>query len=177
MGSIQTSLWLKDIPLESDQSFILQQSALYTTRLQKFAGAIVPKDVYYDPQYQVVNAYLPVDIDVSQSHKVGWSAKRHTDAEVLTPEMLEVYIVLTFFGKIPKERPIHRNGTPVTGEQELYHILFPGSWAILLWQKWLCLWYQTRQVLRRNPLYPQGLIQVAHQNLTEVFEESMYNVS
>ena len=177
MGTIKTDLWLRDIPLESEQSFVLQQSALYTTRLQKFAGAIVPKDLYYDPQYQVVNAYLPVDIDVSRSHKVGWSAKRHTDAEALTPEMLEVYIVLTFFGRIPKKRPIQRNGIPIAGEQELYHILFPGSWAILLWQKWLCLWYQTRQVLRRNPLYPQGLIQATHQNLTEVFEESIYNVS
>ena len=144
---------------------------MYARQFEKFAGSIVPNHGYLQnltaqgKQYQIFHAALPVDVDLSACHKFLWSA-RHGDItlRVDQPDTLEVFIVLTCVQRT-KEQVKQGN---LFCEEKVCDILFPGSWALSVWRKYLCLWYKNIPILQRNPLLPKGLLFADHRNLTEV---------
>ena len=173
MGAItyQDSVYVtKTIPLESNVSLFLKNSLRYANRAHRYAGAIVPNDVYPQtvptPQGAVFlcHAILPVSVDVSRVHKWLWSARNGSPQLPRSPDDLEAFAVLTGVEYDP--------ALPIS-ERKACDILFPGVWALAVWQKNLCLWYAGKQLLRANPRHPNGLVAARHPNLDAVFARLM----
>jgi len=171
MGAItyQDSRYVtKTIPLESNVSLFLRNSLRYASRAQRYAGAIVPNDVYPQavptPQGAIFlcHAVLPVSVDVSRVHKWLWSARNGTLTLPRSPDDLEVFAVLT--GVEPDPEIAY-------SERKVCDILFPGVWALAVWRKNLCLWHGGKQLLRANPRHPQGLVAARHPNLDAVLTQ------
>lgn len=171
-ATYQYSLFIeKSINLYSQQDFSFKNSLLYARQFRKFEGAIVPNYCYLQTlqsrgnTYQIFHAALPVDVDLSACHKFLWSA-RHGDIrlKVDQPDTLEVFAVLTCIQRTPEQV---RQGN-LLHEEKVCDILFPGSWALTLWKKHVCLWYKNTPILQRHPKYPEGLLFADHRNLTDV---------
>jgi hypothetical protein len=174
MGSVhyqEALYWSKSIPLESTQSFTLHNSLKYARRFERFHGAIVPthcssQNLYSGgDNFPIFHAHLPVDVNLQPCHKFFWTARHGAVPSFsLTPETLEVFIVLTCV-QIMKDTPDEFL------EGKTCDILFPGSWAIALWKKHLCLWHHSRLLLKDNPLCPRNCLYADHLNIQAVFHD------
>lgn len=164
----------KSVDLYSQQDFTFKNSLVYAKQFERYRNAIVPNFCYIQEithggkTYPIFHAVLPVDIDISLCHKFLWSA-RHGDImlEIQEPDTLEVFAVLTC---IQRNQEQVKQGNMLY-EEKVCDILFPGSWALKLWERYLCLWYRKTLVLQRNTKFPDGLLLVKHQNLHYVLQD------
>lgn len=168
----QYSLFIeKSFNLYSQQDFTFKNSLLYARQFKRFEGAIVPNYCYLQnltsrgTLYPIFHAALPVDVDVSSCHKFLWSA-RHGDIQIRVdqPDTLELFAVLTC---VQRDKEQVRLGNMLC-EEKVCDILFPGSWALTLWKKYLCLWYRNIPIFQRHPKMPEGLLFAEHEHLSTV---------
>lgn len=176
MGKVtwQYSLFIeKSFNLYSQQDFSFKNSLLYSRQFAKFADAIVPNYCYLQEltsggkKIPILHASLPVDIDISLCHKFLWSARHGEITLVKHPDTLEIFCVLTC---VQRNQEQVSQGNPFY-EEKVCDILFPGSWALAVWRKHLCLWHKKIPIFQRHPQMPEGLLYADHHNLTEVLKD------
>jgi len=172
----QYSLFIqRSFSLYSQQDFAFKNSLLYSRQFKKFENAIVPNCCYVQnltsrgQLFPIFHAVLPVDVDLSQCHKFLWSARngngnRESTLKIDQPDTLEVFVVLTC---VQRNQEQVKQGN-LLYEEKICDILFPGSWALGLWEKYLCLWYKNIPIFQRNSSLPEGLLHAEHQHLSDV---------
>jgi len=138
--------------------------------LQRFKDACIPEDVFQDKQYPTAyHVILPWKPEI-QTDKIVWSGSCqwiHGDPKVAnSPDATWVWAAVSFIQRTD------------TGEKQVGQILFPGSWALQVYNKWLILWYKGTNFIRtaheRYGLAPhrlvnreRGLLLARHENLDE----------
>lgn len=138
--------------------------------LERFKDAVIPEDVLPDHLYiEAMHVMLPYRPEI-MTDKVIWSGSCQwlsgVPRQANTPDAAFVWAAVSFIQKTEH------------GDIQVGQILFPGVWAVQIYQKWLVLWNKDINIIKaaherygltfhRLVNRQQGLLLASHANLDE----------